>query len=241
MSATASPPTALAGLAAWTGGAVFLGSLLYYAHFFFIRLGQPVPAGEARELLPALAVNGALFGAFAAHHSLMARSGAKAWLAARLPSALERTIYIWISSLLFVAVCTWWWRVPGVVHAQAGVAWGMLALVQLIGVALTIGGAAVIDPLELAGVRQARGERRPPAFKVVGPFRVVRHPIYLGWILIVFAAPQMTVDRLVWAIVSSAYLLVAIPWEERSLVETFGDAYRDYQRHVRWRVLPGLY
>ncbi|MDP1570295.1 MAG: methyltransferase [Vicinamibacterales bacterium] len=241
MSDTPARPSGLAALAAWAGGALFVASLLYYAYFFFVTLGRPVPPGEARGLLPAIAVNLGLFGAFAAHHSVMARSGAKAWLAAHLPPALERTAYNWVASLMLIGVCTWWWRVPGVLYALDGAGWGVLTLVQVAGVAITLGGAAVLDPLELGGIRQARGERLPLTFRISGPFRLVRHPIYLGWLLMVFGAPVMTVDRLIWAVISSAYLIVAIPWEERSLIDTFGQTYRDYQQQVRWRIVPGLY
>lgn len=241
MPAPAPPATRVARLAAWTGGAAFVGALLYYAWFFFVRLGHAVPPDEGHALLPAAAMNLALFGVFAAHHSVMARSGAKRWLAAHLSPALERTAYNWVASVLFAGVCALWWRVPGVVYELDGV-WGTALIgVQALGVAFTLRGAAVLDVWELAGIRQAHGDVRPPAFRVVGPFRYVRHPIYLGWILIVFGAPLMTVDRLLWAVVSTAYLLLAIPWEEQSLVETFGDTYRDYQRQVRWRVIPFVY
>lgn len=241
MPAPAPPATLVARLAAWTGGAVFVAALLYYAWFFFVRLGRPVPPDEAHALWPAFGVNLLLFGAFAAHHSVMARSGAKRWLAARLAPSLERTAYNWVASLLFVAVCAWWWRVPGTVYELQGAWYGVAVGAQALGVAFTLRGAAVLDVFELAGIRQAHGDTRPAAFRVVGPFRYVRHPIYLGWILIVFGTPLMTVDRLVWAVISTTYLLLAIPWEERSLVETFGDPYRDYQRQVRWRVIPFVY
>jgi len=99
----------------------------------------------------------------------------------------------------------------------------------------------VIDGLQLAGIRQALGNSISERFKVVGPYRLVRHPIYLGWMLMVFAVPDMTWTRFVFAAVSSAYLIVAIPFEERSLVAVFGDEYVEYQRRVRWRVLPGLW
>jgi protein-S-isoprenylcysteine O-methyltransferase Ste14 len=99
----------------------------------------------------------------------------------------------------------------------------------------------VIDPLELAGIRQATGQVAAASLKIVGPFRVVRHPIYLGWMLLVFATPTMTAGRLVFAVISSLYLILAIPWEESSLVVGHGDRYREYQRQVRWRVLPGVW
>jgi protein-S-isoprenylcysteine O-methyltransferase Ste14 len=69
----------------------------------------------------------------------------------------------------------------------------------------------------------------------------VRHPIYLGWVLMTFGAPEMTATRFSFAAISTAYLIVAVPFEERSLVRTFGDAYREYRARVRWRMVPGLY
>jgi protein-S-isoprenylcysteine O-methyltransferase Ste14 len=74
-----------------------------------------------------------------------------------------------------------------------------------------------------------------------GPYRWVRHPIYLGWVLVVFGAPAMTTGRLLFAAVSTIYLVVAIPLEERSLAVEFGTAYSAYQRQVRWRLIPGVW
>jgi len=69
----------------------------------------------------------------------------------------------------------------------------------------------------------------------------VRHPLYFAWVLMVFAAPSMTGTRLVFAVLSTAYLAMAIPWEERTLVQVFGPEYEAYRRAVRWRMLPGIY
>ena len=80
-----------------------------------------------------------------------------------------------------------------------------------------------------------------PPLEVRGPYRWLRHPIYLGWLLLVFGSPVMTAGRLLFAVVSTAYLVVAIPIEERSLVHEFGQSYRDYQKQVRWRLVPGLW
>jgi protein-S-isoprenylcysteine O-methyltransferase Ste14 len=74
-----------------------------------------------------------------------------------------------------------------------------------------------------------------------GVYGVVRHPLYFGWALLVFGAPQMTVDRFAFALISTIYLAIAIPFEERGLDEMFGPAYDGYRKHVRWRMLPGLY
>jgi protein-S-isoprenylcysteine O-methyltransferase Ste14 len=231
------PPAARA--AAWTGGALFTAALAAYGWFFAVALARPDVPGW--PLAPAVAWNALLFGTFASHHSVMARAPAKAWITRVVPRALERSLYVWTASLLLLAVFALWAHVPGVVYTvPRPLSWIGLAA-QAAGVWLTVRGASVIAPLELAGIRQVYGDLRPAAFKVVGPFRWVRHPIYLGWVLIVFGTPLMTVDRLVWAAISTSYLAIAIPFEERSLVEAFGDDYRAYQARVRWRLIPGAW
>lgn len=229
---------------AWLGAALFAAALATCA-WFFASLGSQGPprAAGAREI--AIAWNLLLFTLFAAHHSLMARSGAKAWIGRVAPAPLERSIYVWIASLLLVAVCWLWVHVHGVVYRLTGVlAWAGY-VVQAAGLVMTVAAARVLDVMELAGVTQARPGRSlevaPASIRVVWPFTVVRHPIYLGWALIVFGTPTMTIDRLVWAAVSTAYLVIAIPWEERSLSAAAGPAYSAYQRQVRWKMVPGLY
>jgi protein-S-isoprenylcysteine O-methyltransferase Ste14 len=113
--------------------------------------------------------------------------------------------------------------------------------VQVVGLWMTLRSAGVIDVLELAGIKQAMGRPVQPRFTVIGPYRLVRHPIYLGWILLTFGSPTMTATTLAFAVISTAYLAMAIPFEERSLVDMFGDEYRAYQRRVRWRMVPGMY
>jgi hypothetical protein len=221
---------------AWFGGAVFVLSLGALAYLYLVRLAEPAALDEPL-LLPTLA-NIALFTIFALHHSVMARTGAKQWLTARIQPAFERSVYVWIASVLAIFVAVGWTRVPGVLYElPGGLAWIGYAG-QLAGVVLTWLGAAVLDPLELAGIRQVQGRVKPFRFRDDGPFGLVRHPIYLGWLLMVFGAPVMTVDRFVFATISSLYLILAIPWEERSLVEALGDRYRVYQQQVRWRLVP---
>ena len=98
---------------------------------------------------------------------------------------------------------------------------------------------------DIAGVRQvqAAGESGQAHIALVttGLYGFVRHPLYLSWLLVVFGTPHMTMTRLTFAVVSSAYLGFAIPFEERGLIRVFGDDYRRYQRQVRWRMLPGVY
>jgi protein-S-isoprenylcysteine O-methyltransferase Ste14 len=111
-------------------------------------------------------------------------------------------------------------------------------VVQLAGVLLIVRSVRAIDPLELAGIRHGVPVG---GLQIGGPYRIVRHPLYLGWVLIVFGAAHLTGDRLAFAGVTTVYLLVAIPWEERALERAFGDAYRQYTQAVRWRMIPFLY
>jgi len=224
---------------AWLGGAAFAAALVVYVHFFAVRLAAPGLPTWPRPI--ALAWNTLLFAVFAAHHSVMARVGAKRWLDRRLPAPYERTAYVWAASVLLVLVTLLWRRVPGVVYAVTGAgALGLHAL-QGFGVVLTVAAARVLSAADLAGIRQAQGRLPRTDVRVVWPYTLVRHPIYLGWALTVLAAPTMTVDRLWWALVSTGYLVIATPWEERSLSAVAGPAYRAYCRRVRWRMVPGLY
>ena len=223
---------------AWLGGGLFVSALTLYV-WFFHTLGTPGPEGG--PVAGPILRNIALFSGFAAHHSLMARSGAKAWITRTLPPALERSAYVWMASALLIAVCLLWQRVPGQLYAlTTSAAWLGWAL-QGVGVVFTVAGARVLDGLDLAGIRQTLTPVASSPIRVVWPFTLVRHPIYLGWALIVFGTPVMTLDRFVWAAVSTGYLVIAIPWEERSLSAAAGPAYSAYQQRVRWKMVPGLY
>ncbi len=224
---------------AWGGGVAFVAALAYLVYFYVVTLGDP--SGPAEDRVRNAAIDVALFSVFALHHSALARTGAKARVARIVSARLERTVYVWVASILAVALCLLWQPVSGLIYAVEG--WSRLPFwgVQLVGAAVTIRAARAVSALELAGIKQATQQHDTSPLRVVGPFRVVRHPIYLGWILMVFGTPAMTANRLVFAAVSTLYLILAIPWEERSLVEGHGDRYRDYQRQVRWRLIPGLW
>lgn len=231
-------PTARARIVAWAGAVVFVASLVYFLFMYAVRFGEPAPITSAAA---AVLIDTLLFTAFALHHSVFARGAVRARVALVVPSYLERSAYVWVASVLFVAVCALWQPVPGVLWRVHGpVAWVLLGL-QAVGIWLTVRGAAVIDVLELSGIRQLTPRTHEPQFKTSGPYGWVRHPIYSGWFLMVFCVASMTMTRLVFAAISSAYLLIAIPFEERSLVSTSNGAYERYARQVRWKLLPGIY
>jgi hypothetical protein len=227
----------------WTGGALFVGSLALWAWWYVVWLAASAPWGGWGTIV----FNAALFTVFAGHHSLFARDGVKARLAV-IPRRLLRSVYVWIASLLLIAVCLLWRPVGGEVYRTSGAGAVALMLVQLAGVWIIAGAVSLIDPLELAGIRTpdetpgpGSTASKPSALQIAGPYRLVRHPIYLGWMLIVFGAAHMTGDRLAFAIISSFYLFVAVPWEERSLRQSFGASYDRYKEQVRWRIVPYVY
>jgi protein-S-isoprenylcysteine O-methyltransferase Ste14 len=228
---------------AWAGAALFAASLGWFFLSYFVRYGAAVSSGP---VLQPVAVNVFLFTLFAAHHSAFARTGAKRWMQRRVPPPLERSFYTGVARLLFVFVCSFWQPVPGVLYAVPH-PWALAGYaVQAAGVALTIRSAAAVDALELAGVRPvllSRHGRVAPhvPLKTAGVYGLVRHPLYFAWALMVFGSPTMTGTRAVFALVSTLYLAVAIPWEERSLVQVFGPDYERYRRNVRWRMIPFLY
>ena len=218
----------------WLGGALFVGSLAYCGWWFLFTLSRPRP-GVAWG---SLAVDVLLITVFALHHSLLARDAVKARVARLIPAALVRSAYVWIASLLLVVVCAAWAPIGGELYRATGWRAVVHAVIQLYGVWLIAQSVRGIDALELAGIRNesARGP-----LQVRGPYALVRHPLYFGWVLALFGAAHMTGDRLAFAAITTLYLVIAIPWEERSLVRSFGDDYRRYTRDVRWRIIPFIY
>jgi protein-S-isoprenylcysteine O-methyltransferase Ste14 len=217
---------------AWGGGALFVLSLAYCLWWYLVPLGRDLPwAGFA-----AVAWNAGLVAVFASHHSVFAREPVKRAIG-RLVGGGVRSVYVWVASGLLIAVCILWKPVGGACYDARGVLRAAAAGVQLLGIALIAWSVARIDPLELAGIHPSATS----GLQITGPYRLVRHPLYLGWMLAAFATPHLTGDRLTFALLTSLYLVMAVPWEERSLNAAFGNAYARYADQVRWRVIPFIY
>ena len=223
------------------GGLVFVCSLVYTAWSYAWLFGVTKTDSTA-VIVPAL-FNTILFTAFALHHSVFARSGVRQWIADRVPAGLERSVYVWVASLLLLGVVAAWRPVPWDAWRLSAPWSAMLSAVQIVGVLLTLRASAALDVFSLAGVRQAFGAETPPPSHLVetGLYRLVRHPVYFGWVLMVWPTPAMTGTRLVFATVSTLYLALAIPLEERSLHRQFGTAYSAYAAKVKWKMVPGIY
>lgn len=219
----------------WMGGAAFVASL--GVGVYVVGFRWPTAAPLRGPIAAAVVLDVLLFTAFALHHSLLARDPVKTWLAQTLPTRLLRPVYVWTASLLFAITLIYWQPLGHVVYRTPGWLAVVLYGLQAAGLALIVSAARSIDVLELAGIRSGGTER----LVIRGAYRLVRHPLYLGWLLIVWGAPLMTGDRLLLAVISSSYLLLAMPWEEQSMARTLGDDYQRYRSRVKWRLFPGVY
>lgn len=226
-----------------TGAVLFLVSLGLGGRAYVSTFGATARPGP--HTVAAVLWNVLLFSVFALHHSVLARTPLKQWLHARVGADVERSLYVIVASILFLACTLAWVPLPGTWYALTGPWWWMGAGIQWAGLIVTVVAARALNVKELMGLAPPRHlatpHEQPPAVETRGLYGMVRHPIYFGWVLFVAGAPVMTSTRLLFAVISVAYLVAAIPLEERSLVAAFGEPYRDYQRQVRWRMVPGLY
>jgi protein-S-isoprenylcysteine O-methyltransferase Ste14 len=197
-----------------------------------IDIGKPAPVPQAAiiDLL--------LMSVFAIQHSVMARQGFKRWWTRIVPQPVERSTYVLASSLA-LGLLLWQWRpIPVIVWWIHNPVFANIVLVlALIGWVMVAVSTFLINHLELFGLAQVAHHfaRQPmPEAKFRTPlfYRFVRHPIYLGFVLAFWAAPMMTVGHLLFAVVTTLYILVGIALEERDLIAFFGDDYRRYKTRV---------
>ena len=197
-----------------------------------------VPLGEA------LLVNLGLLAAFAVQHSVMARPAFKRWWTQFVPEAAERSTYVLFSSLALIALFCFWQPMGGVVwDLDEPFARGAMHGLFVFGWGLVLVSTFLINHFDLFGLRQVwlhfRGiPYTSLKFGTPGPYRLVRHPLYLGWLFAFWATPTMTVAHLVFALMTTAYILVAIQLEERDLVEALPE-YEHYRQRVPM-ILPRL-
>jgi methanethiol S-methyltransferase len=203
--------------------------------------GAPsVPLGQA------LVIDVGMLLAFAVQHSGMARPAFKTWWKRIVPEAAERSTYVLVSSLAMAALFLYWQPIGGVLwSAPAGLARSSIIGLYLFGWALLLYTTFLIDHFDLFGLKQVwrrLGERpyRAPVFRTPSLYKLVRHPLYIGWLTIFWAAPTMTVAHLVFAVVTTAYILIAIRWEEHDLESAFGEVYVEYKSRTPM-IVPRLW
>jgi len=218
--------------------AVFFGTFLY-AIGFIGNLWVPKSIDSPRDVAlgTALLVNLGLLGLFAVQHSVMARPAFKRWWTRIVPEPAERSTYVLFSSLALIVLFWFWQPMGGVVWsltAPAGV--DAMYAVFAAGWLLLLYVTFLIDHFDLFGLRQVWLQLvgkpfTPVTFKTPWLYRQMRHPLYVGWLMIFWATPTMTVAHLVFAIMTTAYILVAIKFEEHDLIAAHPE-YADYKRRV---------
>ena len=227
----------------------FLYGLVAYVVFFVTFLyaigfveGWVVPktidTGTVVSLAEALIVNVLLMSVFAIQHSVMARKPFKQWWTTIIPASVERSTYVLFSSLALILLF-WQWRPMSAVVWQIADPRIAAAVVGLsaVGWLIVLTSTFLINHFELFGLHQVAnnlaGRPMPtPRFRTPLYYKLVRHPIYLGFIIAFWAAPTMTMGHLLFAAVTTAYIVVGASLEERDLIEVFGDEYRRYRGRV---------
>lgn len=221
----------------WICYGVGIVVVAYYADFLVgLYIPKTVHAPSVSPPLRSAVINSALLLLFCLQHSLMARPSVKLFMRRYVPFAMERSTYILFSSWALIALCVYWQPIPATIFDARGtwlepVLWGFYAL----GWATTMLSTFMIDHFDLFGLKQAWYYGRKGktfTYKLVMPllYKVVRHPIYLGWLMVHWFTPYFTVGQLLMAVVMTVYIAIAMRYEETDLVKAFGPAYVRYQQ-----------
>lgn len=227
----------------------FLYGLICYAIFFVTFLyacgfvgnfvvPRSIDAAPVMSWGKALLIDAALLGIFGIQHSVMARQGFKTWWTQFVPKPIERSTYVLFSSLCLIALFYLWQPIGGTIwNVTNATGAAILYALFAFGWLLVLVSTFLINHFDLFGLRQVwlylQGkEYTQLTFATPGPYQHVRHPLYVGWLFAFWSTPMMTVTHLVFAVITTAYILVAIQFEERDLVDIHGKTYIDYRRKV---------
>jgi protein-S-isoprenylcysteine O-methyltransferase Ste14 len=241
----------MAGLVAVLYGVVAYGvtlvALLYLIGFTGnLIVPKSIDSGTVEPLLQSVIVDTLLVALFAIQHSVMARPGFKRWWTRVVPPSVERSTYVLFASFALLLLYWQWQPIPAPVWTvQYPAAAAVLEGIFWLGWVVLVASTFLIDHFELFGLSQVFARlfgKRPSDSKFRTPllYRRVRHPIYLGVLIAVWATPAMTVGHLLFAVVLTGYILIGIQLEEHDLIQQFGDQYRRYRQHASMLFpLPG--
>ena len=215
----------------------FFGTILYAIGFVGNLVVSKTIDGEPQtSLLAALLINSSLLLLFALQHSIMARPAFKLWWTRIIPAELERSSFVLLSSLCLMLMMWQWQPVGGVVWSvENDIAKTVLFILYLSGWGVVFASTFLINHFDLFGLRQVwlyfTGKPYTSLpFRVPGFYRLVRHPLYLGFLVAFWSTPVMTVAHLLFSVLTTGYILTAIQLEEKDLITHFGEKYRNYKK-----------
>jgi protein-S-isoprenylcysteine O-methyltransferase Ste14 len=218
---------------------VFLVATLYAIGFVGdLIVPKTIDAGPAVPFMHALIVDALLLGLFAIQHGVMARPTFKRWWTTIIPRSIERSTFVLFASLLLLLLYWQWLPMPTVIWDAQHTAVGMLLQgLYFVGWLIAFLSTFLINHFDLFGLQQVyvnwrAREYTSPGFKIPALYKLVRHPLMLGFLIAFWATPRMTVGHLLFSLATTGYILVGIHLEERDLLTVYGQAYRHYQQHV---------
>jgi protein-S-isoprenylcysteine O-methyltransferase Ste14 len=218
--------------------AVFLATLSYTVCFIGdIIVPQTIDSGTESPLLLAVAIDALLLAAFAIQHSVMARQGFKQMWTRVIPRIVERPTYVMAASLVLMLLLWQWRPIPQLVWELHGVAATVLSVTFWLGWALLLASTFLINHFELFGLKQVwtyfrQKQHKEATFRTPALYKVVRHPLYLGFVIAFWSASRMSLGHLIFSIATTGYILLGIYFEERDLIKAHGQAYRSYREQV---------